>query len=60
MAHRKKSDLPTKVCPICKDEYIKIGQMLAKERLAYGGYRLADTLMDLWGTKEQEEVKFLW
>eukprot|EP00178_Gracilaria_changii_P007355 TRINITY_DN23468_c0_g1_i4.p1 TRINITY_DN23468_c0_g1~~TRINITY_DN23468_c0_g1_i4.p1 ORF type:complete len:304 (-),score=42.16 TRINITY_DN23468_c0_g1_i4:8-829(-) len=41
-------------------QYLHIGQMLAKERLAYGGYRLADTLMDLWGSKEEEEPLFLW
>jgi hypothetical protein len=35
--------------------------MVAKERLAYGGYRLADMLIELWGNKSAvEESKFLW
>jgi hypothetical protein len=43
------------------DQYIHMGQMLAKERLAYGGYRLADMLIELWGAKDAvEEEKFLW
>jgi len=42
-------------------DYIKVGKMLAEERLAYGGYRLADLLSQLWGKKDQaEEEKFLW
>lgn len=40
------------------DQYINLGQRIAEQRLAYGGYRLADILMNLWGKKE--EAKFLW
>jgi len=43
------------------DQYIHIGQMLAKQRLAYAGYRLADLLMEIWGNNTPKEAtKFLW
>jgi hypothetical protein len=38
------------------EQYISTGKMIAEERLAYGGYRLADTLIAAWG---QTEEKFL-
>ena len=41
--------------------YISFGKKIAEQRLAYGGYRLADLLVDLWGDEEEEELpKFLW
>lgn len=38
--------------------YIETGKKIAEQRLAYGGYRLADLLVELWG--QEEEQKFLW
>jgi hypothetical protein len=43
-------------------EYISMGEKIAMERLAYGGYRLADILVEAFAQKgeKSEETKFLW
>jgi len=38
------------------DEYLTKGQLIAKERVALGGYRLAQTIIDLWSGVDDEET----
>eukprot|EP00997_Jenningsia_sp_PLL12_P004425 NODE_1895_length_1040_cov_105.522704_g1539_i0.p1 GENE.NODE_1895_length_1040_cov_105.522704_g1539_i0~~NODE_1895_length_1040_cov_105.522704_g1539_i0.p1 ORF type:complete len:307 (-),score=55.20 NODE_1895_length_1040_cov_105.522704_g1539_i0:74-994(-) len=38
------------------DEYMTKGQLIAKERVVKGGYRLALTLIDLWTGVDEEKV----
>lgn len=37
------------------DNYMTIATKIAEERLAYGGYRLADVIINAWANNEELE-----